>query len=72
MKKIQHRQEWVRKTLMEAVGPLPEKTPLNARITKTIEKDSYVVRNIVYESQPGLYVTAAMFLPGLPKNYRTV
>lgn len=59
----QKRQEWVRKTLFEAVGPLPQKTPLNARITRTIEKDSYKVQNIVYESQPGLYVTGAIFLP---------
>ena len=39
----QKRQEMIRKTLIEIVGPLPAKTPLNAVITRTITKDKYSV-----------------------------
>jgi dienelactone hydrolase len=53
----------VRSTLAEIVGPFPERTPLNARIVSRIEKTDYRIENIVFESQPGFYVTSALFLP---------
>ena len=56
-------QQRVRKTLMDIVGPFPEKTPLNARVTAQIEKENYRVENIVFESQPGFYVTSTLFIP---------
>jgi dienelactone hydrolase len=62
------RQKTVRQTLANIVGPLPEKTPLNARITKTINKDDYSIEDIIYESQPGLYVTSSLFIPAGLKN----
>lgn len=65
----QKRQELIRKTLNEVVGPFPEKTPLNAKITRTINKEGFRVEHIVYESQPGFYVTSSMFIPsGLKRN----
>ena len=60
----QQRQKWIRKTLLDIVGPFPEKTPLNAKITRIVDKDSFRVEHIVYESQPGFYVTSSMFIPG--------
>ncbi len=60
----QQRQKWIRETLLSIVGPFPEKTPLNAKITRIINKDSFRVEHIVYESQPGFYVTSSMFIPG--------
>jgi len=42
---------------------MPEKTPLNARTTGVIKKEDYRVEKVVYESTPGYYVTAALFLP---------
>ena len=57
------RQKQLRKTLHEIVGPFPEKTPLNAIITRTIENDVFRVENIIYESQPGFYVTSSMYIP---------
>lgn len=57
------RQRFVRETLLDVMGPFPEKTPLNAKILKTIEKDGYKVEHIVYESQPGFYVTSSLFIP---------
>lgn len=60
----QQRQKWIKETLLDIVGPFPAKTPLNAKILKTIEKDGYRIEHIVYESQPGFYVTSSMFIPG--------
>jgi len=65
----QQRQKWIRETLLDIVGPFPEKTPLNAKITRVVDKDSFRVEHIVYESQPGFFVTSSMFIPGgLKKN----
>lgn len=65
----QQRQKGIRETLFDIIGPFPEKTPLNAKITRIVEKDSFRVEHIVYESQPGFYVTSSMFIPaGLKKN----
>lgn len=57
------RQQSLRKTLNDAVGPFPEKTPLHAKVVRTVNKDEYKVEHIVYESQPGFYVTSSLFIP---------
>ncbi len=63
------RQDYIRKTLFDITGPFPEKTPLNARITKTIVKEQYRVEHIIFESQPGFYVTSSLYIPkNLPKK----
>jgi dienelactone hydrolase len=59
----QKRQEEVRKKLAKAIGPFPEKTPLNPAITGVLKKDGFKVEKLYYESRPGYYVTAAMFIP---------
>lgn len=59
----EQRQQWVRRTLLNMVGPFPEKTPLHAKIMKTIKEDGYTIENILYESQPGFYVTSSLFIP---------
>ena len=59
----QKRQTLVRNKLLEIVGPFPEKTPLNAQVTGVIQKDGYRVEKVIYESMPGYYVTAALFVP---------
>lgn len=59
----QERQQWLNETLMDVVGPFPVKTPLNAKILRIVDKDFYRVEHIIYESQPGFYVTASMFIP---------
>ncbi len=56
-------QERTRRTLTEIVGPFPERTPLNPVITGVIRKAGYRVEKLVYESRPGFFVTAALFLP---------
>ncbi len=64
----QLRQKMVRETLLDIVGPFPKKTPLNAKIIRTIVKDSFRVEHIVYESQPGFYVTSSLFIPSGPRK----
>ncbi len=59
----QRRQALVKEKLNRLIGPMPEKTPLNARVTGVIKKKDYRVEKVVYESIPGYYVTAALFLP---------
>lgn len=57
------RQAEVRRTLWKTMGPFPEKTPLNAKITGKFKKKGYHVENLIYESLPGFYVTASLFIP---------
>lgn len=57
------RQEIVKEKLLRIIGPFPKKTPLNARVTGVIKKKDYRVEKVIYESIPGYYVTAALFLP---------
>lgn len=57
------RQQSIRGTLDDAIGTFPKKTPLNAKVVKTIKKDGYKVEHIIYESQPEFYVTSSLFIP---------
>ncbi|HWR54080.1 MAG TPA: acetylxylan esterase [Bryobacteraceae bacterium] len=58
----------VRAKARECFGPMPEKTPLNARITGTLERDAYRIENVIFESRPGFLVTANLYLPKRPKG----
>ena len=57
------RQQLVRKTLLDIVGPFPAKTPLNSKITGSTIKEFYRVENIIYESQPEFFVTSSLYIP---------
>lgn len=57
------RQQKVRKTLLDIVGPFPKRTPLNAKVTGAFDKGDYRIENILYESQPGFYVSSSLFIP---------
>ncbi|MBI4623590.1 MAG: acetylxylan esterase [Verrucomicrobia bacterium] len=57
------RQAEVRRTMWEMLGPFPEKTPLNAKITGTVRKNGYRIENVIYDSLPGFHVTASLFIP---------
>lgn len=68
----QQRQSKLKETFAEIVGPFPERNPLNAKILRTVEKDNYYAEHIVFESQPGFYVTSTLFIPaGLKKNIKS-
>jgi len=57
------RQKNAREVLMKIVGPFPEKTPLNAKITGVIKKEGYRIERVIYESMPAFYVTGCLFIP---------
>ena len=63
-----NRQVEVRKKLEEITGEFPAKTPLNPVITGTIKRDGFTVEKLYFESMPGFYVTAALFLPAVKKG----
>jgi dienelactone hydrolase len=59
-----------RQQLLEMLGldPFPEKAPLAATTTGTVEHEQFTVENLHYQSMPGLYVTANLYIPkGLSK-----
>ena len=60
---VRQRQQWVRKTLIELIGALPEKTPLNAQVTGRFDREGYSVERLVYESRPKFYVSANLYVP---------
>lgn len=61
--KWESRQRALRENLLESIGGLPEKTPLRAQTLGTLERPDFTVEKIIYESLPGFYVTAGLFLP---------
>jgi dienelactone hydrolase len=48
---------------MLGLWPLPERTPLQATVTGTLEGEGYTVEMLHYQSRPGLYVTANLYRP---------
>ena len=48
---------------MLGLAPIPEKTPLKATITGTLQGDGYTVDMLHYQSRPKLYVSANLYRP---------
>ncbi len=53
----------VRTEIRECFGKLPEKTPLNAKVTGTLDRDTYKVDKVIFESRPGYMVTGNLYVP---------
>ena len=64
---LQERITMVRSKLWELIGGMPEKTPLNARVTGTLDRGPYRIENIIFESFPQVYVTANLYIPASGK-----
>ncbi len=64
---IRKRQAWVRETFWKLIGGELERTPLNGRKTGEFERPGYRLEKIVYESRPGLFVTANLYVPASGK-----
>src|SRR5205823_3160893 len=57
-------QEQLRESLLTMFGGLPAvKTPLNPHITGRIPMDGFHIEKLIFESLPGFYVTAAVYVP---------
>ena len=48
---------------MLGLWPMPQKTPLKATITGTLQGGNYIVEMLHYQSRPRLYVTANLYRP---------
>jgi hypothetical protein len=59
------RAEDIRERILLACGlfPLPTKTPLNPVIHGRVERDTFVVDRVFFESFPGHFVTGSLFRP---------
>ncbi|MEP7365225.1 MAG: acetylxylan esterase [Acidobacteriota bacterium] len=60
---LQARRESVRAQMQRSVGGFPNRTPLNARVTGTLDRGDYRIEKIVFESQPRFFVTANLYIP---------
>jgi len=56
-------QERVKTVIARAFSPRPAKTPLNARVTGTLEFKTGRVEKIIFESRPGCLVTGNLYIP---------
>ena len=53
----------VQEKIRRCFGPEPERTPLNARVMKIVEREQYHIENVIFESRPGFLVTANVYVP---------
>jgi pimeloyl-ACP methyl ester carboxylesterase len=54
----------MRQSLLRMIGGLPEqKTPLNPKITGKIQMAGFSIEKLIFESLPGIYVTALVYSP---------
>jgi dipeptidyl aminopeptidase/acylaminoacyl peptidase len=64
-------QSELRTKLLRMLGGLPAtRTPLNARVTGRIQMDGFHIEKIIFESVPGILVTALVYVPdaGQPRR----
>ncbi|MDR2936413.1 MAG: acetylxylan esterase [Rikenellaceae bacterium] len=57
---------------LDILGAMPEKTPLNAKVTATYDMGSFMMENILYESSPDRHVTATLYRPKKAGKYPAV
>ena len=60
---VEARCEAVRSQLWQLLGGRPEETPLNPRITGSLERNGYRIEKLIFESMPQIYVTANLYVP---------
>jgi dienelactone hydrolase len=68
---IKSRSEWeqraqaIREQALVSCGlwPLPEKTPLSAKVFGRIEREGYTVEKVYFQSYPGFYVGGNLYRP---------
>ena len=60
---VTSRQQLVREKILKSIGGLPQRTPLNAKVTGTLKRSGYRIEKIIFESEPAFYVTANLYLP---------
>jgi hypothetical protein len=72
---IKTRDDWIRerpelhRQFLEMMGlwPLPKRTPLKPVVTGKLEADAFTVEKLHFQSLPGLYVSANLYVPKMAK-----
>lgn len=57
------RKAQVRSLMLSSLGGFPPNTPLNAQLTGAIDRGSFRIEKVLFESQPGLRVSANVYIP---------
>ncbi len=52
-----------RVALGSGLFPMPEKTPLQAKVHGRVEREDYTIDRVIFESLPGHFVTGNLYLP---------
>lgn len=70
VEEFEERRKGLREFFIDSIGGIDfERTPLYDVCTGTIEKDSYRIKKIIFQSQPGVYVTSNLYIPrNIPGN----
>lgn len=55
----------LKRQLLEMLGldPMPERTDLRAEVKGVVERPDFVIEKVLFQSSPGLYVTANLYRP---------
>ena len=64
IEEFERRRERIRNYFIDAIGGLDiERTDLKPVYTGVIERDSYSIKKVIYQSLPDFYVTANLYMP---------
>ncbi len=67
--RLQELQTEHRRKLLEMLGGLPTvRTPLRPQITGRIQMSGFHIEKLIFESLPGIYVTALVYVPDSPRG----
>ncbi len=62
-------QKEIRRTLLTMLGGLPTtRTPLHPHVTGRVAMDGFHIEKLIFESLPGVYVTALLYVPDDPNS----
>src|SRR5262245_41299 len=64
---IETRRRSIRETILRAIGGLPDRTPLNPKVTGVLKRSGYRIEKVIFESRPAFYVTANLYIPETPR-----
>ncbi|HUQ92280.1 MAG TPA: acetylxylan esterase [Bryobacteraceae bacterium] len=70
---VHNTEEWAHfrdpriQALAASLGPFPVRGPLQLRVTREFPGSGYRRQDLVYQSRPGLWVTANLYLPAQPR-----
>jgi cephalosporin-C deacetylase-like acetyl esterase len=59
----ERRRQFLEMMGLESLPPAGDRTPLNVKVTGVVERPSYRIEKLYYESLPKLYVTANLYVP---------